>query len=92
MYFYVNNWPQTYLGTRLKVLLSRMPHSGAASFIAILWLQPCMTFDRMILATVLTAYLCCSMAASESSCEYVEQCSYMASTVTFTQKKRKIVQ
>ncbi|XP_052799605.1 nurim-like isoform X2 [Mya arenaria] len=75
---------------RLKRLLSHLPHPGALSFIGILWLQPYMSYDRMILATVLTSYLCCVLYTTESDCVYVEQTVDISSS-TVTTKRHKIM-
>ncbi|XP_045174749.1 nurim-like isoform X1 [Mercenaria mercenaria] len=83
VYHHIKNLqtPQSYLHPRLRLLLTQMPHSGAGCFIAILWLQPYMTFDRMILATVFTAYLCCSFTLSEKDYQFVKKCSWSTKTV-----------
>ncbi|XP_060561540.1 nurim-like isoform X2 [Ruditapes philippinarum] len=83
VYDYIKNsqTAQTYLSPRLRLLLAQMPHSGAGCFIAILWLQPYMTFDRMILATVFTAYLCCSLSLTQKDYEYVKKCAWSTKTV-----------
>ncbi|KAH3891027.1 nurim homolog [Dreissena polymorpha] len=50
----------------LHQLLSRLPHPGGCCFISILWCHPHMTFDRMIIATVFTSYLCVGMDTNRS--------------------------
>ena len=72
--------PHLLLPPKLQKLLRNMPHPGGGCFIAVLWLHPAMTFDRMILATVLTAYLCCGYGVTEGDYVYVRQ--YSASKYT----------
>lgn len=96
VYHFVRGLPESYLSPQLRQILSRYPHAGAGCFIAILWVQPCMTFDRMLLATVLTAYLCCSFSLSERSYINIkEQTLSSSKTVHYTSQmstKRKKVQ
>ena len=79
VYNYINGWyPSSfYLPPKLQKVLTDMPHPGGGCFMAILWLHPCMTFDRMILATVLTAYLWCGYGVTEG--DYVYMKSYTTS-------------
>lgn len=82
VYDYIHGfYPSTYsLPRKLQKLMRNMPHPGSGCFIAILWLHPCMTFDRLILATVLTPYLCCGYGVTEG--DYVYMKSYSNSTHT----------
>ena len=79
VYNYIKGWyPSSfYLPPKLQKVLTDMPHPGGGCFMAILWLHPCMTFDRMILATVLTAYLWCGYGVTEG--DYVYMKSYTTS-------------
>ncbi|KAL4225380.1 hypothetical protein ACF0H5_016069 [Mactra antiquata] len=70
--------------------LKHMPHVGAGCFIALLWLHPYMTLDRLILATVLTSYLCCYSSTTQKDYEYVQSCSCVYSVSSTTFKRSEI--
>lgn len=72
--------------SKLRKLLDRLPHPGACCFIAIMWCHPHMTFDRMILATVFTSYLCVGMGTSRSDYIRARNYAYFKKTRTVHKK------
>ena len=81
------------MSSELLLLLEHLPHAGSSCFMAILWLHPFMTFDRLILATVFTTYLCCGLSVTGADYSYVQKCSMrstkMVRSVSYKQQKTR---
>lgn len=90
VYYFIRGWhsPEFYLNPRLRQIQAHMPHPGASCFIAILWIHPCMTLDRLLLATVFTSYLCCCCSIDEQDCIYIKTCLQVNSSTSSVRVKK----
>ncbi|KAK3583300.1 hypothetical protein CHS0354_011191 [Potamilus streckersoni] len=76
VWYYVRGHNPHYMPTKLKQLLFHMPHAGIGGFTLLLWLHPCMTLDRLIMATIWTPYVWLGQYTTQA--DYI----YMKSQVT----------
>ncbi|KAF2883966.1 hypothetical protein ILUMI_22224 [Ignelater luminosus] len=62
--------PNIYKSHELKRLYSHMRHPSFVGFSIILWLIPCMSLDRLLLATILSIYMFLGWNTDRHDCNY----------------------